>query len=312
MKPIIPIFYAVNDYYAPLISVSLVSLIKNAAPNYQYQITILYQELSTENKQKLAQLATDNVNITFESIDKNFQARFGGDQNTLRCDYFTLTIYYRLFIADMFPQYNKAIYADTVVTGNIAELYQIDLKNNLVGGCLDTFIANDKTLTNYAENATGVAVMSYINSGVLLLNLAAFRKLHFTKHFLFLLNKYHAETVAPDQDYLNAIANDRVLHLSQIWNAMPSEKIANPRIIHYNLYHKPWHYDDVLYNNIFWQYAKLSNYYNELLKIKNNYSTAQKAEDARKMQLLMQKVNDIPQQGLTLKKIYDSGEKVRL
>ncbi|MBU3851472.1 MAG: glycosyltransferase family 8 protein, partial [Candidatus Paralactobacillus gallistercoris] len=89
MKPIIPIFYAVNDYYAPLISVSLVSLIKNAAPNYQYQITILYQELSTENKQKLAQLATDNVNITFESIDKNFQARFGGDQNTLRCDYFT-------------------------------------------------------------------------------------------------------------------------------------------------------------------------------------------------------------------------------
>lgn len=94
----------------------------------------------------------------------------------------------------MFPQYNKAIYldADTVVTDNIAELYQIDLKNNLVGGCLDTFIANDKTLTKYAENATGVAVMSYINSGVLLLNLAAFRKLHFTKHFLFLLNKYHA------------------------------------------------------------------------------------------------------------------------
>lgn len=316
-KNLVPIFYAVNDYYAPLLSVSLISMIKNADPQYHYQITVLYQELSQDNQAKLAALVkdnSDNFNINFESINQNFAKRFGGDKNTLRCDYFTLTIYYRLFIADMFPQYDKGIYldADTVVTGDIAKLYNIDLHDKLVAGTSDTFIANDPVLTNYAENATGVKVSTYINSGVLLMNLKEFRDLHFTTHFLNLLNKYHAKTVAPDQDYLNAIANNRVLHLSQIWNAMPSEKIDNPAIIHYNLYHKPWHYDDVIYYDIFWQYAKYSNYYDDLVKIKQDYSDQQKAEDAAKMETLMKEVANIPEKDLTLKKIYDSGEKVRL
>ena len=35
----------------------------------------------------------------------------------------------------MFPQYDKAIYrdSDTVVLGDIAELYDVDLKDNYVG-----------------------------------------------------------------------------------------------------------------------------------------------------------------------------------
>ena len=80
-------------------------MIKNASKDYHYQIVVLYQTLSEENQAKIKALENENFSISFEPIDKNFKERFGNDNNSPRCDYFTLTIYYRLFIADMFPQY---------------------------------------------------------------------------------------------------------------------------------------------------------------------------------------------------------------
>lgn len=313
-KKIIPIFYGINDYYAPLLSVSLTSLIKNASSDYQYKITILYQELSDENKAKIKELEKDNFSINFEALDQNFKDRFGGDNNSLRCDYFTLTIYYRLFIADMFPQYDKGIYldADTVVTGDISELFNIDLQDNLVAGCSDTFIEGDPRLIHYASHCSGNPIETYVNSGVLLLNLKKFRELKFTQHFLDILNQYHPKTVAPDQDYLNAIAADRILKISQNWNAMPAKKEDDPKIIHYNLYLKPWHYSDVLYGDVFWDYAKLSNYYDDLVEIQKNYSDEQKATDQQKMDQLMEQVVEIPEKELTLYKLKEQGKNIRI
>ncbi|TXJ87231.1 hypothetical protein FU655_07970 [Lactobacillus delbrueckii] len=42
--------------------------------------------------------------------------------NYLRADFFTLSIFYRLFITELFPEYDKAVYidADTVLNADIA------------------------------------------------------------------------------------------------------------------------------------------------------------------------------------------------
>ena len=63
----------------------------------------------------------------------------------------------------------------------------------------------------------------YINSGVLLLNMKAFREEHFTEHFLNVMNKHYFACIAPDQDYLNMICRDRILYLDETWNAMPKD-----------------------------------------------------------------------------------------
>lgn len=196
----------------------------------QVKITVIkslfYIKNFPKKIKKIKALENDNFSISFEAIDQNFNERFGNDNNSLRCDYFTLTIYHRLFIADMFPQYDKGIYldADTVVPGDISKLYQIDLKDNLIADCSDTFVESDPILINYAEKCSGVPAETYINSGVLLMNLKKLRDLNFTEHFLDILNTYHPKTVVPDQDYLNAIANNHVLKISQNWNAMPAKK----------------------------------------------------------------------------------------
>ena len=314
MQKIIPIFYGIDDYYAPLLSVSLGSLIQNASQNYHYQIIVMYQKLSEENQEKIKALENDHFSISFEAIDQNFKERFGNDNNSLRCDYFTLTIYYRLFIADMFPQYDKGIYldADTVVTGDISKMFEIDLKDNLVAACSDTFVESDPILVNYAERCAGVSIETYINSGVLLMNLKKFRELKFTDHFLRILNDYHPKTVAPDQDYLNAIANNRVMKISQDWNSKPAKTEPDPQIIHYNLYLKPWHYEIVLYGDVFWKYSKESNYYNELLNTQKNYSDKDKQTDKSKMDTLMEQVKEIPAKELTLYKLNQEGKNIRI
>ena len=52
-------------------------------------------------------------------------------------EYYSKTTYVRLFIAEMFPEIDKAIYidSDTVVLGDIAQLYAYDLGDAYVGAC---------------------------------------------------------------------------------------------------------------------------------------------------------------------------------
>ena len=64
---------------------------------------------------------------------------------------------------------------------------------------------NFDAVARYMEEAVGVSRYEYINSGVLLMNLNKLREKEFDKHFLNLLNTYHFDCIAPDQDYINAI-----------------------------------------------------------------------------------------------------------
>ena len=76
------------------------------------------------------------------------------------------------------------------------------------------------------------------------MNLKEMRLKNFEGHFFSLLNKYRFDTVAPDQDYINAMCNGKIFYIDQKWNAMPNEDqepLENPSLIHYNLFSKPWH-----------------------------------------------------------------------
>ena len=48
-KVTIPIFYAIDDGYAKFVAVSIKSLIMNANNNYNYDINVIYENLSEEN-----------------------------------------------------------------------------------------------------------------------------------------------------------------------------------------------------------------------------------------------------------------------
>lgn len=316
-KEILPIFITIDNNYVPYADVAIRSIKENSSKNYSYKIHILHGEITEENKKTLKTLEDENYEIIFremkevlESITDRMENRF---KNT-----FTPEIYFRLFIPEIYTEYDKGIYLDSdiVVPGDISELYNKDLGDNLIGACIDKSVQDIPEIMNYYENAVGIARDEYVNSGVLLMNLKKLREKSFTKHFLNLLNKYHFDTVAPDQDYLNVICYGNILYIEEVWDAMPTEggkEIVNPKLIHYNLFQKPWCYDNIGYADYFWKYAKQSKFYDQILEYKKNYSKEQIEADKKALELIVTKGDLIANTyEVTFKKIFESGEHIRI
>lgn len=313
----IPIFFSIDDSYAPYLAVALSSAIKNSSPDRSYRAIVLYNELNEENQRRLSMLEAPNFSIEFYKMDRGLETITDRSSNYLRCDYFTLTIYFRLFIPAMFPELDKAIYIDSdiVVLGDLAELYDIELGDNYIAACNDKSVLDVPELAHYMEDCIGVDRHEYINSGVLLMNLAALREKKFDEHFLDLLNTYHFDSIAPDQDYINAICNGKIHYLDERWDAMPNDnkpELEDVKLIHYNLFSKPWCYDGVQYGDYFWEYAKDAGYLEEALEHKKNYSDEKKKNDSECLGILIANGEKFCYNDVTFKKVYERGVKVRL
>ena len=313
----IPIFFSIDDSYAPFLSVALKSAIDNSKSENNYRAIVMFESLSQDNRERLGGLATDNFKIDFVEMNEGLETITDRLSNRIRSEYFTLTIYFRLFIASMFPEYDKAIYIDSdiVLEEDIAELFSIDIGDNFIGACRDASIDGIEPFQSYVEQVVGVDRNDYVNSGVLLMNLKRLRDADFDKHFLFLLNTYHFDSVAPDQDYLNAICKGSIYYLSPKWNAMPNEqkpKIEGAKLIHYNLFSKPWCYDGLQYGERFWHYAENSGYINEIREFKNNFTEDNQKEEMEILGNMLRRAEEIKGHDITLKKVGESGVKVRL
>ena len=102
----------------------------------------------------------------------------------------------------------------------------------------------------------------------------------FENKFLHLLDtvKYY---VAQDQDYLNRFCKGRVTILSTDWDRMPvnPDKVNDRdtlKLVHFNLAFKPWHFDNIPYQEYFWEYANKTEYIDQINEIKNNFSEEDK------------------------------------
>lgn len=313
----IPIFFSIDDSYAPFLSVALKSAIDNSKSENNYRAIVMFDSLSQDNRERLGGLATDNFKIDFVEMNEGLETITDRLSNRIRSEYFTLTIYFRLFIASMFPEYDKAIYIDSdiILEEDIAELFSIDIGDNFIGACRDASIDGIEPFQSYVEQVVGIDRNDYVNSGVLLMNLKKLRDADFDKHFLLLLNTYHFDSVAPDQDYLNAICKGSIYYLSPKWNAMPNEqkpKIEGAKLIHYNLFSKPWCYDGLQYGERFWHYAENSGYINEIREFKNNFTEENQKEEMEVLGNMLRRAEEIKGHDITLKKVGESGVKVRL
>ena len=313
----IPIFFTIDDSYAPFLAVALNSAIKNSDPQRNYKAIVLYQDLGADNISRLQALQTENFKIELMPIRANMEALDDRMSNRLRCDYFTLTIYFRLFIPSMFPQYDKGIYidSDVVLTDDIAKLFDINIGENYIGACNDLSIADIPPLVAYTEKAVGVNAKEYINSGVLLMNLKKMRDDDLEGHFLALLNKYHFDSIAPDQDYLNAMCNGKIYYLEEKWDTMPNDAkpmLTETSLIHYNLFSKPWCYDGIQYEEQFWNYAQDCGFIDEIREFKASYTEDKKKADSECLELLVRRGMEIPENDITFKKMNEKGVRIRL
>lgn len=280
----VPIFFAVDDNYIPFFGVALKSLMENSSKEYKYEVKVLYTSITSSNMEKMKKYECSNLKIEFVDLTEKITDI---SHKLYTRDYFSKTTYYRLLIPDLYPQYEKALYLDSdiVVLDDITKLYNTDIGNDLLAAAPDDVIQTIEVFREYSEKVVGVSnYRNYFNAGILLMNLTALREFKFKEKFLYLLGTIKF-SVAQDQDYLNRLCKGRVKLLPKTWNKMPvsgDDKIdrSTLNIVHYNLAFKPWHFDDVLYQDFFWSYAKKTEFYDEIMKIKSNYSDEDKKRDS--------------------------------
>ena len=181
-----------------------------------------------------------------------------------------------------------------VVDHDVAELYDLDLGNCILGAAKDIDVAGQVNLKQNDWQKYAVETLrldkpyDYFQAGVLILDLDALRKTASSEEMieLALSNKWRCH----DQDVLNMICKNKVFYIPQQWNVLMSweepgrsrmqimkmaprdlygeymEARKEPYMIHFAGYQKPWDVVDCDFAHYFWKYAKVSPYYPVLLR----------------------------------------------
>ena len=279
----IPVFYACDDNFVKYMIVSLHSMIKNASKDRSYCVHVLHTDISEEMRAEILKLQNECFTIKFVNVSEYLKSI--SDKLPVR-HYYTKSTYFRLFLADMFEEYDKAIYidSDTIVKGDISKLYDIEIGDSLVGACHEQAMVQVDVYGTYAERVVGVSRHNFFNAGMLLINSRMWRKTRLLDKFLFYLGEYNF-VVTQDEDYLNLICKDHVHWLDQRWNTAVAEGFEYPYdveeayILHYIMVNKPWHYENCRMADTFWSYAKDTDVYGMLREELNAYTEEERERD---------------------------------
>ena len=287
-KEEIPICFATDDNYVPFLAVAIASLLDNSSEDNFYRIFVLITQLKEDNIEKIKKLEKANSSIEFISLAKELDKIQG--MFHLR-DYYSKETYYRIFIPNLFPYYKKVLYLDCDITviGDVAELYNKHIHGFYVGAAVEEVMLAMDVFGNYVEKADGIKRENYFNAGILLINCRRWRKKHIAERFVDLLNRYKFRVVQ-DEDYLNVLCKNHVRWISLGWNktAFKNESFDENdlRLIHWKINWRPWKYKNVLYEEHFWKYAKMTDFYDHLLQMRDSRTKADEEKDPLLMENL--------------------------
>ena len=167
-NPDITIAFCVNDAYVPYITVVMKSvMLNNSCEIITFFIVTDY--MSKKNMLLLDEVVQNNSLVNYEIVYVKDVC-----VNHLKKGGFPVHIWYRILLPQLLPKnLHRVLYldADTLVTGNIKELFNIDMRNKAIAACLDPqdYIAFPFNRLGYESK------LRYVCSGVLLINLDYWR-----------------------------------------------------------------------------------------------------------------------------------------
>lgn len=252
------VFCTDNNYVMPC-GIAITSLLEN---NKGESVTIHIIGLDLEPKNKLD---LENVSkhygckILLYDLNHDYLLNYNLPFHEKGQKYITIAAYIRLFLEDILPKdLDKVLYldADTMVVDNLQSLWNIDISNHSLAGVIEhnAFVPDEYNRLKYSSN------YSYINSGVLLINLKYWRENNISTKFIQYLDQNINDIIHHDQDILNGVLYATILLLPYKYNMHSTfyskkfvkkgdynsnilhESRMQPVIIHYTT-RKPWHKD---------------------------------------------------------------------
>ena len=200
----IPIVYACDDKYVMPTIVSMESAMRSKKDTSFYEFTILVpSEFKCEEKfnifqNKYKRKCTVNIVDMKDAYSDCSTGKWG------KCMYYRLSIPYILKDAD------KAIYldGDTLVRGDLQEMLNLNLDDNMCGGVPDPVKYNDYKNFMWLNSKCNI----YINSGVLLINCKAWREESGIRDTIrrYSKNIENYGFTHPDQDIINVVFGGKI------------------------------------------------------------------------------------------------------
>ncbi|WP_283127883.1 DUF4422 domain-containing protein [Allofournierella massiliensis] len=288
----VAIALSANDYYAPYVSSLLYSMREYFTKENNYDILVMHRDISAQTQKNLKNVFAKNSNVSVRFFNVS---RFGKQfEHLFLRGHFALETYFRLLMPELMPDYDKVLYldCDVIVKADLAQLYATDVENCLLAACHDADTAGlyngfEPHKKYYMDNILKIEhPYEYFQAGVILFNLAEFRKSYTSKQMLEFAASNEWELL--DQDVLNYLAQNRYRSVDMAWNVMTNwrgiripeivsrapkylrdeymKAHSAPKIIHYAGPDKPWQQPDADYAEEFWRYARMSEYYEVMMQ----------------------------------------------
>ena len=232
MKTIYNIVYATDDTFAPVLGTSLLSLLRNNKEAKKINFFILDSGISKENKFRIEKICDNFVNaslkwIKIESISKKIGIDVKNDRGSF-------SQYSRLFIGDVLDNsVERVLYldCDTLILASLKDLWNIELKGNIIAALKDAFSKY------YRKNINLVNDDLMFNSGVMLIDLKAWRDNKIKEKAISFIRQRHGKVQQGDQGVLNSVLSNKTYALDPRYNLVSIFYDLNYREI--KLYRSP-------------------------------------------------------------------------
>lgn len=235
-----------NDAYAMPLTVAAHSALRHLSRDREVQVCIMADHITPANRSRICaalERAHPRVSILWKDAEL---AEFDG----LEVGHYSLASVARLLAPQVFgPEVGRVLYLDSDLTveADVAPLWDLDLGDTAIwavqNGDAGEFMAC--VGSKFPEVAAPPDAV-YFNSGVLLINLPAWRSQQVSERTFAFMRRHGGALSFPDQDALNAVAAGDWGRLPPRWNKQvirlgqpEAAPRADPGIIHYSAF-KPW------------------------------------------------------------------------
>ena len=193
------IAFCVNDCYAEYIQVSIKGLLDNNSSSVV--VHVLSDYVSEKNKRKLERLvgAYPNAELDVRIVD---DSKLSGLKDT-----WTIYTWYRVLIPEILgADVHRVLYldADVLVTGNIEDLFSLDMTDKAIAGTVDF---QSKDAMTYQRCGYEME-KEYVCAGVMLMNLDYWREHDVAGKVVKWGRENNDRIKFPDQDAINYICRD--------------------------------------------------------------------------------------------------------
>ncbi|MEO5805554.1 glycosyltransferase family 8 protein [Devosia sp.] len=234
---------------------------------------LLHRTLTAEHVADLKQIETEfGARLVFYDLDQNpsfteIAARMPANSR------WPAIVYGRLLIDQLLPaDVARVLYldCDIMLQDDVAQIHDIDLQGHPIAAVRDTlgaFIAGGKDLRAKAD--TFDIADPYFNSGVIVIDVEAWRQARILTQMDALLAQGIMARLYYDQDLLNLVFRNTWLPLPARWNTIEARRAhepTDPAILHYTSKQKPWFlfgnvaqkrlYRHVMTNKVFYDFMR--------------------------------------------------------